>query len=159
MNALRKSWLVRSSAVATAVAATLVGAAGPASAELVAQREYTVGECDANVATGLVLRDGDLVEIWADGTIWAGVWFTGRNGPAGWAWGPSDKFPNTTARPYSLIGFLSGQTFEIGDASTRYFKDEVSPGPHESELFLRINDDVPCNGNGAFRVFVNVYRG
>jgi hypothetical protein len=47
----------------------------------------------------------------------------------------------------------------MGNGDTRYYKDEVSPGPHESELVLRVNDDAPCNGDGAFRVVVNVHRG
>ena len=115
------------------------------------------------VDTGKTLQPGQSVEIKADPayTIWSGVWFTGRNGPAGWDRCDSDsKFPLTKytgqcSRPYSLMGYLNGRYFYVGE-----HKDlKYDWGTTGARLYLRINDDVVNNGNGYFRAGISVYQG
>jgi hypothetical protein len=109
------------------------------------------------------IQPGQSVEIKADPayTIWSGVWFTGRNGPAGWDRCDSNtKFPLTRytgqcSRPYSLMGYLNGRYFYVGeDKDLKY-----DWGSTAGRLFLRINDDVINNGNGYFKADVTVYQG
>jgi hypothetical protein len=45
---------------------------------------FTVGEDQSDVNTGIDLYTYDSVSFGASGSIWAGVWFTGENGPKGW---------------------------------------------------------------------------
>lgn len=86
------------------------------------------------------------MEIGASGQTWAGVWFTGRNGPRGWDWADcNNKFPLPCVHPYSLLGKPNGSCFEIGRGI-----DRVHTGP-QSRLYLRVNDD-------DFLVHVQVYR-
>ena len=68
------------------------------------------------------------------------------------------QVPQPSSRPYSLVGKLDGEYFAVGNGTTRYILDKSSPGPSEGMLELQINDDAPCNGDGEFRVTVNVYR-
>lgn len=145
-------------AVAAITMATMITSATPASAALITSKQFFIGECTGFKNTNLVLRDRDKVVITATGSIWAGVWFTGRNGPAGWNWAGGDKFPSPADRPYSLVGELDGEHFTIGTGTTRTILNKSAPGPSEGELHLHINDDAPCNGDGAFTVTVNVFR-
>jgi hypothetical protein len=120
------------------------------------------------VDTGKTLQPGQSVEIKADPayTIWSGVWFTGQNGPTGWDRCDSDrKFPltnylvnthtGTCSRPYSLIGYLNGRYFYVGN-----YKDlKYDWGSTPARLYLRINDDVINNGSGYFKADVTLYQG
>lgn len=116
-------------------------------------KQVQVNEGDADVDTSIQVRAGDTVIFHAWGQIWAGVWFTGLNGPRGWDWRDSaNKFPLPGAHPFQLLGKLDGGYFEIGDHRRM---DET---PDQGALFLRINDDVPGNGSGAFQVQLQVYR-
>ena len=127
---------------------------------LALSEEFTVPESARDVQTGIVLRMGDAFEIEASGRIWAGVFLTGENGPNGW----EDrieydrKFPLTgrpNGHPFSLIGKLGGggAYFFIGEHRPR----ERYLGEEDRELFLRINDDSPGNGSGAFTCRVRVW--
>ena len=120
---------------------------------LVASRQVQVNEGDWDVDTHMQVRQGDTLIFHAWGSIWAGVWFTGNNGPNGWNWRDGDpKFPLPGAHPYQLLGKLDTGYFEIG---SYHRKDET---PDQGELFLRINDDTPANGNVAFQCVVQLYR-
>lgn len=85
--------------------------------------------------------------------IWAGVWFTGENGPEGWAntsapW----YYPLPGARQYSLIGrFGSGSYQYIGQRQMTY--TNTSYGWLQRARF-RVNDNNPGNGSGAFQVHI-----
>jgi hypothetical protein len=47
--------------------------------------------------------------------VWAGVWFTGNNGPEGWVnWEAGPDSPLPYAAPFQLLGRLSGRYFEVG---------------------------------------------
>ena len=112
-----------------------------------------VGEGDGPVNTGLQVRQGDTLIFNAWGEIWAGVWFTGPNGPQGWDWRDGNpKVPLPGAHPFQLLGLMDAGYFEIG-RSRRV--DETS---NQGLLRLEINDDVHGNGNGAFQCAIQLYR-
>lgn len=121
---------------------------------------FTVPESAFDVDTGIDLLPGDHVVFSASGDIEAGVLPGILNGPNGF--GPGDlafpsittweTFPIPTPRFYSLLGKLNGSYFFIGFGAER----TQSSGP--SRLFLRINDNVPGNGSGAFTCQVQVWR-
>jgi hypothetical protein len=55
----------------------------------------------------LQVEKGDTLIFQAWGQIWAGVWFTGNNGPNGWNNLDNDpKFPLPGTHPYCLLGKL-----------------------------------------------------
>jgi hypothetical protein len=127
--------------------------------QLLVQREIGVAEADHEVDTGIDLQPGDEVAFDAWDTIWSGVWLTERNGPAGWSNVDHDpKFPlhqGPDAHPYALIGRYDGlDWFRVGDGRAR----EPYSGGNRRRVFLRTNDDMPGNGNGAFICRVSVWR-
>lgn len=122
-------------------------------ATLVAEREYQVTEKDCITNTDLAIQTGDRLVLTAWGKIYAGVIFTGENGPEGWNGIDLDpKFPLTGSHPYCLFGSIAGNNFFIGNG-----RDLVYQGPGD-KLVLRINDDSPANGSGAFHCRVQVWR-
>ncbi len=62
------------------------------------------------------------------------------------------KFPLPGSHPFFLLGKLSIGYFFIGDSA------RIDRSLADGTLFLRIDDDAPGNGNGAFQVFIQVYR-
>jgi hypothetical protein len=133
---------------------------GPGLKQLIVDRTITVPESRADIDTGIDLAPNDDYAFEAGGDIWAGVIFTGRNGPAGWNNVDHDpKFPlheGPDAHPFCLIGKFgaTGTYFYIGNGlGRRTFVDQLS-----RRLFLRTNDNVPANGNGAFTCRVLVWR-
>jgi hypothetical protein len=120
---------------------------------LEAGKQIQVNEGDFDVGTSIQIVQGDTLIMNAWGQIWAGVWFTGTNGPRGWdRRDTANKFPLPGAHPFELLGKLDSGYFEIGD------NIRIDETPDQGELFLRINDDVPGNGSGAFQVLVQQYR-
>ena len=118
-----------------------------------------IPERSPDVDTGIDLRPGDEISFEAGGTIWAGVWSTGRNGPAGWSNVDHDpKFPlhdGPDAHPFGLLARYEGLGyFFVGDGRPRAAYDGGAP----RRLFLRINDDMPGNGDGSFNCRVQVWR-
>jgi len=97
------------------------------------------------------LRPYESVTITPGGRIWAGVWFTGENGPEGWNATASfgEGYPKPGVRAYSLIAALSGQTWSyVGNVTTTYYNDSST----SKSLWARVNDNVAGNGSGAFSV-------
>ncbi|HEU5321583.1 MAG TPA: DUF2934 domain-containing protein [Methylomirabilota bacterium] len=128
--------------------------------------DVAVREVDGDPSTAIIVRNGESVAIDAvSGDIWAGVFLTGRNGPNGWddrieydTKFPYHGFPD--AHPYCLLAKFKNYVFvgSRGLASTRYFVDpEIDPNA-ECPLVLRVNDDAPGNGNGAFQCRVRVWK-
>jgi hypothetical protein len=130
-------------------------------AALAVDQWFVVPEnANAPVDTGIVIQPGDEVALTGDGQIWAGVWFAGENGPAGWAdrmqTNLNAPMHNTLdAHPYALIGRLAaGAWFSIGAGLSRRNLGAAQPQP----LQLWINDDIHGNGSGQFRCHVQVWR-
>jgi hypothetical protein len=119
----------------------------------------TIREEDEDVDTGIIYEPGDEYELKGEGEIWAGVWATGKNGPAGWHNVDHDsKFPlheGSNAHPYALLG-------KFGDGEWFYVGSRLGPISYHQQdnrkLILRINDDSPGNGNGEFHCRVRVWR-
>ena len=117
---------------------------------------FSVPENVHYVDTGIDLQPGDGVEIDGSGTINSGVIFSGDNGPDGWGpgrFGAGTPAPN--APVYSLVaqvgGTLAGPAFYVGP---HFEGRNLGTG----RLLLRINDEAPGNGRGAFTAQVRVYR-
>lgn len=116
-------------------------------------KQIEVREGDWDVGTSIQVKQGDTLIFSAWGQIWAGVWFTGTNGPRGWDWrDTNNKFPLPGGHPYQLLGKLDTGYFEVNDYA------RLDQTPDQGELYLRINDDVPGNGNGSFQCVVQCYR-
>ena len=120
---------------------------------LVASKQIPVNERDLDVDTHMQVQQGDTLIFQAWGQIWAGVFLTGTNDPRGWNNIENDpKFPLPGTHPYCLLGKLDTGYFYVGDYA------RLDDTPDQGELFLRINDDAPGNGSGAFECLVQVYR-
>jgi hypothetical protein len=120
---------------------------------LVEGRQVTVREGDGPVNTGMQVTQGDTLIFNASGSIWAGVWWTGENGPDGWNNRDGNpKFRLPGAHPYQLLGLLDNGYFEIGG---EHRLDETA---NQGLLRLEINDDVHGNGTGAFQCTIQHYR-
>jgi len=116
-------------------------------------KQIQVNEGDFDVNTAIQVRRGDTLIFQAWGLIWAGVWFTGLNGPQGWSWlDPDPKFPLPGAHPFQLLGKLDTGYFRVGSYA------RLDETPDQGALYLRINDDLPGNGTGAFQCVVACYR-
>jgi hypothetical protein len=171
MSTIRSLSIREKAGFAVAVIVTLLLAAAlaarPASADhetLVEERNYTVRENSYLYATGLQIRTGDRVVFTASGTIWpAGKLnpFYPPTGPDGYTdtdcSNPDSQFPAPCERKFSLLGQIdtinrAGGWFFIGSSSQRVYSGAGG------WLYLRTNDDVPNNGEGAFELNVKVYR-
>lgn len=112
-----------------------------------------VPESSFDVDTGLEIQPLDYLVFNATGLIWAGVWFTGQNGPNGWNNIDLDpKFPLIGSHPYALIGRLAGRYFYVGSGFSMFYRGQAS------RLYLRTNDDTPGNGAGAFSCEIQQFR-
>jgi hypothetical protein len=86
--------------------------------------------------------------------IWAGVWLTGWNGPAGWAdaMAPSG-YPLTDVPRYGLIGRIGNGPWQyIGNRAMTFTNTKVG---YRQKVVLRVNDNVAGNGDGAFRASIS----
>jgi hypothetical protein len=130
-----------------------------------------VNESDREVDTSVGVQDLDQVSFSVSGTIWAGVALSGRNGPDGWTDVTTDSnYPLHTgpdAHRYALLFRLLDQFQPESYANTPYRFLGKGDGPYLSpyihhgatrRIMLRINDDSPGNGNGAFTVTITVQR-
>jgi hypothetical protein len=123
-------------------------------AELVCDKDITVKESDFDVDTGCDVQPGDRVSFAAWGSIWAGVWLTGENGPGGWGTTPNDQaYPKFNANSFSLLA-KTDEYFYVGEAA-EYVHHSTKP---TRRLYLRINDNVPGNGSGEFVCSVEIWR-
>lgn len=126
---------------------------------IVVDKYVPVTEFQADVDTGIQLKNGDWIDISASGNIWAGVWFTGENGPNGWTgWSAGNDSPLPGAPPFSLLGKTAEDGyFFIGSQMRRTYQNSTL-GPGETRLSLSINDNKHGNGSGAFAVRIQVWR-
>jgi hypothetical protein len=121
--------------------------------DLVTDVTVAVTEADLIVDTFVDLHTEDEYVIDASGSIWAGVWGTGDNGPNGWATIDNDlKFPlhgPPDGHPFALIGRLGGGGyFFVGTRFPRTAPERMlNLEPGMVRLLLRTNDDSPGNGS------------
>lgn len=114
------------------------------------------------VDSGIDIGQGDFVSLQGSGSIWAGVFFTGENGPEGW-----DKiennadFPLPGTRPFGLLYKIveKGQTASLVPWQVLGTGDSFDWAGGNARLWFTINDDVPDNGSGQFDISVKVRRG
>jgi hypothetical protein len=151
--------LAKALAVTAAAAATAGLAVTPAEAAtqtLVYDQQYGVCEsATTDLPVDFNIHPRDTVWISAGSDIWSGVWFQSRTGPAGRVneYGDNAKYPLPGERKFALLVKMDGGYRYAGSSFTRsatYLYDQA--------IKLRINDDVPNNGNGCFSARVRVYR-
>ena len=113
-----------------------------------------INEFDTSVDSGIDLGPNEFLAITGTGTINAGVFLGGDNGPEGWnSIENNPAFPLPGSRPFSLLGILDSQNFYIGKSTATTDKFLST-----KRLFLRTNDNQPGNGTGAFNAFVQVWK-
>lgn len=142
--------------------ALLVGAAGPATASTVSRaaapslvKSDVVAVCESHYDVDALtdLRPGDRLVVQASGTIWAGWWFIGRNGPQGlWFPGGSWDYPAPNEPAAGLL-LRAGGGYRFVGAGTSIVSTEPA-----ARLYFRINENVSGNGNGCFAVSYQQYR-
>jgi len=97
---------------------------------VIVDKVINIGEDKGDVDTGILLKNNDWIDISASGSIWAGVWFTGENGPQGWTShraGADSPLPGTA--PFSLLGKTAKDGyFYIGSGLRRTYLN-ASLGP------------------------------
>jgi hypothetical protein len=127
---------------------------------LLVDKYLTVTEARFDVDTGIDLLNGTYVDISVSGSIWAGVWFTGTNGPEGWAGHVAGSdYPLPGVAPFSLLGKTAQDGyFMIGGGLRRTYYNATVPN-EGTRLYLRINDNIPNNGNGQFLAHVSLWKG
>ncbi|GLY80506.1 hypothetical protein [Actinoallomurus iriomotensis] len=175
MNPRRTTAAVLGAVVLTAGLATI--SASPAYADpchgtrsLELDRTFTIDARGGTIVDvegsgrGIDLHPGDSIEVLeTGGDIWAGVWFTGRNGPRGWeGWpAPNDgKWPLPGANLYSLIGeFRARQT---GYPQGAFFLPGTGciavPSTGTTVLYLEPNDQTFSDNDGAFTAHLRVWK-
>ena len=127
------------------------------------QQTISVPEASALVDPGIVIRLGDKVVINASGTIWAGVWLTGRNGPEGWSGiSTNPKFPARGTNPYCLLYKVVPSGADAAASPWRKLGATLSftamTTTTTGTILFRTNDDTPGNGNGGFSCDIIVER-
>ena len=128
-------------------------------AAAIVDKYFSVLESEQDHDSLVEIQNGDWIDISASGTIWAGVWFTGRNGPNGWSnyTAGSDK-PLPGAPPFCLLGHTAEDGyFFVGQGLRRTYQN-ATLGPGKTRLSFVINDDVHGNGDGSFQVHLVVWR-
>ena len=125
-----------------------MASAAPAPGTLLFSRtDVELSECSGRINTGYTVSSGQRVEVVADPfrQIWAGVWFSGKNGPAGWTTPGNSQTPSPKSPAFGLLARVGTDYQYIGNGASF---TATTNGP----LYLVINDDVPCNGNGSFMI-------
>lgn len=110
---------------------------------------------EPGVDSGIDVRRGDFVSMQASGSIWAGVLFTGENGPDGWdKIEDSADFPLPNSRPFGLLYKLVRHDSTPGVTPWRVLGtgDSFDYSGDTARLWFTINDDVPDNGSGEFEI-------
>jgi hypothetical protein len=111
--------------------------------------DLNVAESATRVIGTSWIYPGQSVTVTASGSIWAGVWFTGTNGPNGWLGTRADgTFPLPGSTTYGLIGRLGSDPWRpIGTGQVTMTNTSSNL---MKKVVLRVNDNTPGNGSGAF---------
>lgn len=145
--------------------------AGEVVKDVVGNKDFFVPEDSSGIDTGVDVKEGDRLVIGGGGRIKSGLALQDWVYPNGGAKSKNENLPLNQSSMYnetcpdwfsrkrcspefSLIGVFGGHPdyFLIGTAY-----DNVYSGPTR-RLRLRINDDVPGNGEGMFTANVKLYR-
>lgn len=123
----------------------------------------SVPEASALVNPGITIQIGDAVTLVPGGSIWAGVWATGTNGPGGWnKTEHSTAFPLPGSNPFCLLYKIVPGGTAFSQVPWRRLGTSLSfaaTAPSVTgALFFRTNDNVPGNGSGAFTCEVTIKR-
>lgn len=136
-------------AKATAVTLACGLAAGLAGTPAQANAQYTVSEKDGYLNTHIHLNAGESVQISpTSDQIQSGLWFFGWNGPAGYTTKCNSQCPLPDERAYSLLVQIGNQLVYVGSNRGTFTADGAG------EVVLKINDDIPGNGQGYFKADV-----
>lgn len=128
-------------------------------AAAIVDKYITVREADGMVDSGVELRNGDWLDVSVSGSIWAGVWFTGSNGPNGWAgYSASNDSPLPGVAPFSLLGYTAEDRYFLIGSGLRRTYQNASLGPGRTRLSFEINDNTHGNGSGSFQIHLQVWR-
>jgi hypothetical protein len=156
-NSIRRiSVLTAATSVAVGLAAIPATAAVKAPQRLVYDQAYGVCESSrVDTPVDFIVHPGDRVALTAGGDIWSGVWFQDRTTPAGRPneFGDNQQYPLPGARKFALLAKMDTGYQYAGTSFSR-----TATWAYDQTVKLRINDDVPNNGNGCFSVQVRVYR-
>jgi hypothetical protein len=132
---------------------TDVGVASATPTMLCDLHEARVPEQSARVTTQTYLTPGRSLYVTGSGSIWAGVIFSGRNGPQGWTKIAGSGYPLPSVRRYSLLARANGPWRYVGAGAT-----VTNTGTTTERLQFRVNDDAPGNGSGAFTATYRICR-
>jgi hypothetical protein len=127
--------------------------------------EHNLGICESqagDLALPFTVYRNDRVVVSAGSTIWSGVWGEPRVSPVGKTskitifdtmYADNASYPLPGARKYGLLLKMDGSYWPTGTAYSRFATAATG-----QQVAVRINDDVPGNGNGCFSVNVKLYR-
>jgi hypothetical protein len=165
----RRTATLAAAVVSAATALVATAGAAPALADKgstqTLRAEHNLGICESqsgDVPLPFAVYRNDRVEVTAGSTIWSGVWGEARVSPVGkttkmtiWdnMYADSSYYPLPGARKYGLLLKMDGTYWPTGTSYTRFASSYTG-----QQVSLRINDDVPGNGNGCFSVNVKLYR-
>jgi len=150
---------------AAALVATPAQAADDKGSTQTLRAEHNLGICESqsgDVTLPFSVYRNDRVVVSAGSTIWSGVWGEPRVTPVGKTskmtifdnmYADSGYYPLPGARKYGLLLKMDGSYWATGTSYSRFASSSTG-----QQVALRINDDVPGNGNGCFSVNVKLYR-
>jgi hypothetical protein len=167
---LRRSRRTALATAAVSAATALVATAGAAPAHAdksstqTLRAEYNVGVCESHAGDfplPFPVSQNDRVVVTAGSSIWSGMWGEQRWSPLGKTtssifnsmYADNAMYPLPGARKYGLLLKMDGSYWATGTSYVRFASSSTT-----QNVALRINDDVPGNGNGCFSVNVRVYR-
>jgi hypothetical protein len=109
---------------------------------------------------GVLLMNGDTIDITVTGSVWSGVIFTGTNGPDGWAgWSATNDAVLPGAPPFSALLHTPADGYHFIGSGLRETYQNSSVAPGETELSFMINHDPTSRpGSGSFLYHLVVYR-
>ena len=157
----RLSASVLSVAVLGGAALAGAGTAQAATWTPIESRDVKVPESSAGVPVYMTFESGDEARITCTGKVWGGVWFTGDNGPDGWADAAPWTFPmpgSQGGRSFAAITRFKATTSTHTTAWRHAGTSSYHDAPYQSRMELRVNDNLPGNGNGAFTCTVAKWR-
>ncbi|MGN9908630.1 hypothetical protein ACTMTJ_13895 [Phytohabitans sp. LJ34] len=130
-------------------------------AAAVVDKYFTVNiNSDADTDAGVELMNGDWVDVSATGTVWSGVWATGRNGPEGWSsWSASGDALVPGVPPFSLLWHTAEDGYLYIASGLRRTYQNATLGPGKTRLSFNINRDPRSRrGDGGFQIHLVVWR-